>query len=116
MIPEYLQRRNIAATVYLGCMAAVVWLNSEGKHEAAEWLVFPIFVSMIAACWFYLKAKNRSGGWLLLLPLSLIAFLIYWCMDDCSEDPENIPCAKCGAANFPNDLSCRICKSSMVQS
>jgi len=113
MIPEHLRKRNIAATIYLGGMVAAACLNYKGKHAFAESLVFPIFVSFVAACWYYLKAKKRSGGWLLLLPLSLIALLIYWNMDDCSEDPENIPCSKCGAANFPNDLSCRLCKSSM---
>lgn len=114
MIIAHLKKRNVAAVIYVGCMVASVWLSRQGRPDAADIFIFPAFLSLVAACWFYLKAKNRSGGWLLLLPLNLVALIIYWCMDDCSAEPDNIPCPKCGTANFPADSNCRLCKAQMV--
>lgn len=113
VIIEYLKRRNIAAVCYVIGMAAAIALKASGHSALNEWLMWPIFAALVAACWFYLKAKKRSGGWLLLLPLNVIAFIIYWWMEDCSEKLENVACAACGAANFPDNQVCRLCKSMM---
>ena len=64
MIPEYLQKRNVAVVIYLGCIAAAMWLGYSGS-DAGPLLGLPAGVSLIAACWFYLRAKNRSVAWLL---------------------------------------------------
>jgi hypothetical protein len=113
MIAEYLKQRNIAAACYVIGMGAAIALKVSGHRALTEWLVWPIFAALVAACWFYLKAKKRSGGWLLLLPLNIIALVIYWSMEDCSEKPDNVACAACGTANFPGDQVCRLCKSTM---
>ncbi|NYS35127.1 hypothetical protein HZZ02_15705, partial [Streptococcus danieliae] len=93
MIAEYLKQRNIAAACYVIGMGAAIALNASGQRALTEWLVWPVFAALVAACWFYLKAKKRSGGWLLLLPLNVVALIIYWWMEDCSEKPENVACA-----------------------
>jgi hypothetical protein len=93
-------------------MAAIIAANASGKQELTEWVALPTGAALFADCWFYLKAKKRSGGWMLLLiPLPGLAPFVYWWMDDCSAERENIACAVCGAANFPEDKLCRLCKS-----
>ena len=113
MIAEYLKQRNTAAVSYVIGMGTVIALNASGRQALTEWLVWPIFAALVAACWFYLKAKKCSSGWLLLLPLNVIALVIYWWMEDCSAKAENVACAACGAANFSDDQVCRLCKSTM---
>ncbi len=111
MISEYLEKRTIAASIYVISVGVCMWLKHIGEETYIDLLLVPGGLALIAACWFYLKAKNRSGAWLLLLPLNVIALLIFWSMEDCSNEEENILCPKCTAANFPNDSHCRLCKA-----
>lgn len=114
MIDIYLKKRNIAAGCYVVGMAAIIAANAADEQHLATWFLWPTVAALVAACWFYLKAKKRSGGWMLLLiPLPGLAPFVYWWMDDCSAERENIACVVCGAANFPEDKLCRFCKSPM---
>ena len=118
MIQEQLRKRNIAAGAYLVGMGVLMYRHNLPEYQqhdpVAHVLMYPLALAYIAACWFYLKAKGRSGAWLLLMPLSLIALLVYWGMDDCSEEEENIPCPKCTSANFPDAVTCRLCKTPLA--
>lgn len=114
MIQSYLKKRNLAALVYGVGIVLTIWHNKVlGQND--DWmsnvLLFATAGAFIAACWFYLKAKKRTGAWLLLLPANFIALLVYWALEDHSERPDNIPCPKCGAANIATDTNCRLCHS-----
>ncbi len=100
MIQSYLKKRNLAALVYSAGIGLIIWHNKViGKSD--DWrsnvLLFATAGALIAACWFYLKAKKRTAGWLLLLPANVIALVVYWALEDHSERPDNVPCPKCGA-------------------
>jgi|GEM_PF-6175892 len=117
MIPSYLKKRNIAVTIYLAGMCAIIYrtkvqeLSESGIYFYT--LLFIVPASLIVACWFYLKAKKRSSGWLILFPMNILAFIIYALLEDRSNLPDNIPCPACGAANFPVDTNCRLCKTEL---
>lgn len=77
MIVKYVKRRNVAAACYVIVLGAAIALNAADRPALTEWVLWPQLASLVAACWFYLKAKKRSGGWLLLLPLNVPARVIY---------------------------------------
>ena len=115
MIQSYLKKRNIAAAAYLLGMAATYVhlhvLHNDNDNWISRCLMVAVVTALAAACWFYLKAKKRDSLWLLLLPSSGIAVLIYWFLNDCSDDAETPACASCGAMNFATDTHCRMCEA-----
>ncbi|BBB59941.1 hypothetical protein UNDKW_1668 [Undibacterium sp. KW1] len=117
MIPSYIKKRNLAVTIYLTGMCTVIYrshvLGPAKSDIYSGILALVLYGVLIAACWFYLKAKKRSGAWLILIPLNIVAFIIYALMEDRSNLSDNIPCTACGAANFPVDTHCRLCKTEL---
>jgi len=112
---SYLKRRNIAAGIAIAIMAFFILRRIAGGNAEDPWyinlLMFLYLLCYIAACWFYLKSKQRSGGWLLLIPTNIVGLIIYMCLEDRSAKPDNIPCPACQTANFPDDATCRFCKT-----
>jgi nicotinamide riboside transporter PnuC len=89
MIPVYQKRMSTAGVV---CIAAVVGalalgLLFDSKQSAAATLVGAL-LSMIAgsafiyAAWCYIKAKGRSGWWILVLVFNLLGILILALLKD----------------------------------
>lgn len=117
MIRAHLKKRNIAVLVYLAGMVAIVVRSKVLGFTEDDWLsivlLFGTAGALIAACAFYLQAKKRTRGWLLLLPLNGLALLVYWLLADHSNQPEEARCPSCGAANFPSDETCRLCHASL---
>ena len=99
VIQSELKKRNIAVIVYLVGIASIIVRNKVFGVTEDDWLsnifMFSTAGALIAACWFYLKAKRRTGAWLLLLPLHGIALIIFWMLKDCSVRPEDPPLPKC---------------------
>lgn len=117
MIDQYLEKRNHAVIGYVMVTGVALWRSFSGIRGGSDFLqtllVLGSFALFAAACWCYLRAKNRSGVWLLLLPLSLIAVLIYWKLEDRSADEADVACPACKAPNFPDQAICRVCKTSL---
>jgi hypothetical protein len=113
MIGQYLEKRN-HAVVACACVSAVVLWRAYGRG-AADFLQVLLglgaIVLMIAACWYYLLAKQRHAVWLLLVPLNVVAFLVYRALEDRSQDEVDVACPVCKAPNFPDHAICRVCKS-----
>ena len=116
MHAKYIKKRNIAVAVYLAGLVIVGMgtkvFGMDQDSVVCNLLALITGGSLIAACWFYLKAKNRSE----LLPLSIIAFFIYWMLEDHSNLPAEVSCPKCGKGNFPSDKKCRLCAATFDMS
>lgn len=114
----YLKRRNQTAGLAIALMIFFVVWRALGKDVEDHWyislLMFVYLACYVAACWFYLKSKQRSSGWLLLVPTNVLGLIVYICLEDRSEKPDNVPCPACQAANFPDDANCRLCKTSLA--
>ena len=118
MIDIYRKYRNASAIGYVVSMVCAIWRRPllhvfEGSGVSIL-MAYITLGLLVATCWFWLKAKKRSGLWLMLLPANLIALLVYALLEDRSEEPDLIRCAKCTTANFPEDSHCRFCKEPLV--
>lgn len=95
MIPEYKRKSNIAAGVclagFVGTFASA-YLGAASAPNPTTAVVLPVFLlvagtSFIAACWYYIKAKARSGWWILVLLLQLIGLIVIAALKDYAKDP-----------------------------
>lgn len=116
LVKTYRQRRKVAAIVAVVLMALMIeerWRN--GDANGSSWhvntAVFLYLISYVTACFYHLKSRQRSAGWLFLLPTGLVALIVYACLEDRSNKVDNVLCSVCQAANFPDDTLCRLCKA-----
>lgn len=86
MLATYQRKSNIAALLFLGCLIGFVALISQGYWNLrdggmlGQLMGFAMAISWFYALWAYLKAKGRSGWWLVLgltgvLGLIVVLFL-----------------------------------------
>jgi len=72
MLASYTRKSNIAAAVFIACIVGDVVLISSGHRELWDNDVFAAVLgltfvtSYLYAVWAYVKAKGRSGAWVLL--------------------------------------------------
>jgi hypothetical protein len=92
MIKVETRRRNVAALVYLAAMAVAIYraaiLHSTNNDGLGHLLVAIILISAFATSVFFLRAKSRSAGWLVLAPATVFAWIAYACLDDHSDRAE----------------------------
>lgn len=87
MIASRLAESKTAWKVFFGTLVALVLiLVVSGRNPLTFILVMVNGVSFYWACWAYIKAKGRSGFWLLAPVLFVyLGVLILWFLDDKSE-------------------------------
>jgi uncharacterized membrane protein HdeD (DUF308 family) len=83
MIAEYKRKSGRAAYVCLGVLAVATLAgmfgyqpNTRGAELLGAVLGCVLGISFVYAAWFYIKAKGRSGWWILLLLLNLVGIVI----------------------------------------
>ena len=89
MIPAYKKKTGAAGTVCLVAIIAAVVVASaiDPKQPGIANVVVPLLslvagVAFICACWFHIKAKGRSGWWILVLALNLLGIVILALLKD----------------------------------
>ena len=89
MIKAEAKRRNVAGAVYVAAMAAAIYraaiLHSTNDDGFGHLLVAIILISAFATSIFFLRAKRRSAGWLILTPATVFAWIVYACLEDHSD-------------------------------
>lgn len=110
LIQSYVKKANVAAGGFFASLVLSIFA------EAPDSVLFKVAIlgvgyCMIAACGFYLKAKGRSLFWLLLLPFTVIALIVFYCLGDQSRMGQEIKCPSCNKVNFNAQDACRYCKS-----
>lgn len=93
MIPRYRRYGNVAAAVFLSGIASTLAIPS--FHEMPRLLIALMSVvlpaSFLLAFWFYLKAKARSGWWMLLVALNLFGLAGLLLLKDHAKDAPDRP-------------------------
>lgn len=96
MIQAYKKKTSVAGTVCLVAIIAAFILASivDPKQSQVVSLVLPVLslvagIAFIAACWFHIKAKGRSGWWILVLVFNLLGLLILMLLKDRAPSSEN---------------------------
>jgi len=97
MILAYKKKADVAMWVMLSAISVVIAifvladledLNTEGSwSKFFRDVAFGIgTIAALLACWYYIKAKGRSEGWFLVLPLGFIGLIILGCLKDHAKD------------------------------
>lgn len=96
MIPAYKKKTNSAGAVCLVTMiGAAVWVTlSDPKQVGLGSVAVPLLslvagIAFICACWFHIKAKGRSGWWILVLVFNLLGLVILALLRDRANWDEN---------------------------
>jgi len=83
MIPAYKKRTTIAGVAFLAAyIAATIAASAANPRDPGLGIkVAPLLamvggIALLCAVWFYIKAKGRSGWWILLLALNLLGLVI----------------------------------------
>jgi len=83
MIQAYKKKTGTAGAVCLVAIIAAVVITSavDPKQAGLANVVVPLLslvagIAFVLACWFHIKAKGRSGWWMLVLPLNLLGLVI----------------------------------------
>lgn len=89
MIPAYQKKTSVAGAVCLVAVVGVLVLAalSDPKQAGLGSIVGALLsiiagVAFIYAAWCYIKAKGRSGGWILVLVFNLLGILILALLKD----------------------------------
>jgi 4-amino-4-deoxy-L-arabinose transferase-like glycosyltransferase len=97
MIASYKQKANIAGSIFmvalvglfvLGCVLA--WIGHTPSKGAIDAFGTPFGIAMAVVffygLWAYLKAKGRSGWWLLMLSFQVIGVIVILLLKDHAKD------------------------------
>ncbi len=89
MIAEYQKKTSVAGVVCLAAVVGVLVLAAlTDPKDAGIGSIFGALLSMIAgvafiyAAWCHIKAKGRSGWWILVLVFNLLGILILALLKD----------------------------------
>ena len=95
MIQAYKKRTSAAGAVCLVAIIAAVVIASviDPKQPGLANVVVPLLslaagIAFVLACWFHIKAKGRSGWWMLVLPLNLLGLVILALLKDRATSDE----------------------------
>lgn len=92
MLASYKRKSNIAATAFLVGIVGDVALISTGHKELWNNTMFAtVFgitwaASYFYALWAYVKAKGRSGAWVLMAFLNVIGLIVLLLLKDLHKD------------------------------
>src|SRR5438552_10797674 len=96
MIQAYKKKTSVAGTVCVVAIILAVIIASifDPKQSQLVSLVLPLLsliagVAFIAVCWFHIKARGRSGWWILVLVFNLLGLLILMLLKDRATGSEN---------------------------
>lgn len=92
MIPEYKRKSRIAVGFFLApivfafLFGALGYSSDDSKSANVFSSLVPlvIMISYPVACWFYIKAKGRSGWWL--LTCFLVGPIAIWMLKDHAKE------------------------------
>jgi len=89
MIAEYKKKTSVAGTVCLVAIigAAVLAILIDPKQPGLGSIAVPLLsliagIAFIYACWCHIKAKGRSGWWILVLVLNILGIVILALLKD----------------------------------
>jgi fluoride ion exporter CrcB/FEX len=94
MIAAYKRKATIATVVFVGGIVGAVALVSAHGYKKNLWDDAPLgpilgvtfTVSFYLAFWWYLRAKGRSGAWMLMLFLGPLGVLVMLLLKDRGQD------------------------------
>jgi RsiW-degrading membrane proteinase PrsW (M82 family) len=91
MIAAYKRNSGIATIVFVASLAGGIALTPSGKNMWDNAPLGPLFgityvVTFFLAFWWYIKAKGRSGAWILMLFLNLLGMLVILLLKDRCEN------------------------------
>jgi cytochrome bd-type quinol oxidase subunit 2 len=91
MIASYKRKAGIATVVFVIGMAGGIALTRNGGNVWESAPLGPLFgityvVAFFLAFWWYIKAKGRSGAWILMLLLNLLGMIVILLLKDHCEN------------------------------
>jgi RsiW-degrading membrane proteinase PrsW (M82 family) len=96
MIAAYKRNSGIATVVFVASLAGAIALTPDGKNIWDNAPLGPVLgitytVALFLAFWWYIKAKGRSGAWILMLFLSLVGMAVIFLLEDrCKNGQEPV--------------------------
>ena len=100
MILAYKKKANTAALIWLISIPigifvifiSAVIVNPQTQHSIDLGMALVGLFSGIAfvcSCWFYIKAKGRSGWWILMLVFSIVGLIVLALLKDRAKDDQS---------------------------
>ncbi len=100
MIPAYRKKSNSAAAVVLATVVALLAFalfgdetqqapQSVGMQMVGPLIGITIGLAFAISCWYYIKAKGRSGWWILVMVFNIVGLIILALLKDHAKGPAN---------------------------
>jgi len=92
VIASYKRNASIAAVVWLAaiiCETVLIWNRGKDPWDETPlgFLLFGIYiVAVLLTFWWYIKAKGRSGNWILMLAFHVIGLIVILLLKDRAKD------------------------------
>lgn len=91
MIASYKRKAGVAAVVFVISVASGIALTPNGGNIWDSAPLGPLFgitylMAFFLAFWWYIKAKGRSGTWILMLLLNLLGMIVILLLKDHCEN------------------------------
>ncbi len=95
MIAAYKKKAKSAALIFVIGIAVLIVVQRPNSGSLVTALLnlcaWVSLVAFICSCWFYLKAKGRSGWWTLLLSFTIVGLICFALMKDLAKDGVSDP-------------------------
>ena len=95
MIAGYKKRGNAAAVIFVIGIAVLIIVEKPNSGSLVTALLtlcgWASLIAFTCSCWFYLKAKGRSGWWMLMLSFTIVGVICFALMKDLAKDGVSNP-------------------------